>query len=436
MKRKRSSRHETLSPEVAAALAVLRPVPEPDAVSWEARRRAFLAEARQFSAEIVSTAHVVRRKAWKDLFSFHFKEDTMAALIKVVVAMALIFGMGIGTVSASQESLPGSVLYPVKLQYEDVRLATTGTGEAKMLLALNYAQRRVDEAVDLVERGTEIPEPVAARYQSQIGLAMQVMEGLNEAQQLQLRAHVSTTLQSQVRLMTQVMTHLRQRDNTEHPEVTQARLQTMLQTMQRVQQRLGGAGPYGGGNEEAGKGGPDGEMPGNTEAPGPQPNDNGNGGDGGRGDNGQCAGDCGEQQDNPEDRGNQERNGEDNGGGGSDSGGPGGAIGGGDSGGTGGGDSGGSGGGTGGSDSGGSGGGTGGGESGGSGSGTGGGDSGGSGGGTGGGDSGGTGGGDSGGSSGGTGGGDSGGSGGGTGGSGSGGSGSGSGGGGSGGGGH
>ena len=158
----------------------------------------------------------------------------MMAFVKVLVALALIFGATAGTVSASQESLPGSVLYPVKVGYEDVRLSLTQDPEAKALLAMAFAEERVDEAVQLVEDGDEVPEPLAARYQLQVGLAIQTMEGLGEAQQLQLRANFSGTLQNQVRVMEQVMAHLHQGENPEHPEPTQAMIQTMQQTISNL----------------------------------------------------------------------------------------------------------------------------------------------------------------------------------------------------------
>ena len=110
MKRKRDSMQEAPPPQVAAALSTLRPVPEPDATTWEASRGTFLTEARQFSTEAISPGPILRRKTWKDLFTFNFKEGIMVALVKVLVVVALIFGVTAGTVSASQERLPGSVL--------------------------------------------------------------------------------------------------------------------------------------------------------------------------------------------------------------------------------------------------------------------------------------------------------------------------------------
>ena len=267
MKFRHSSPQETLPPPVAAAMDALRPVPAPGREVWEARRQAFLAEAQQYAAQAVTPAPVLRRKSWKDLFVFSPKEVPMKAFAKVLIALALIFSATVGTVSASQESLPGSVLYPVKLQVEDARLALTQTPEAKALLAMAYAQERVDEAVQLAERGDEVPEPLVARYQLQVGLALQTMEGLGEAQQLQLRAHFSGTLQNQVRVMAQLMARLHQGENEDHAEPTQA----MIKTMQQAQQALGYAEQHAGDNE----------TPGNTAAPGPNPDAHGNGPDNG-----------------------------------------------------------------------------------------------------------------------------------------------------------
>lgn len=267
MKFKRTSPQEALPPTVAAAMDALRPTPAPDRAVWEARRQTFLAEAREYAAQAVTPAPILRRKSWKSLFTFNPKEVPMKAFAKFLVALALIFSATAGTVSASQESLPGSVLYPVKMQYEDARLALTQAPATKALLAMAYAQERVDEAVELVERGDEVPEPLAARYQLQVGLALQTMEGLGEAQQIQLRANFSGTLQNQARVMAQVMTRLHHGENVEHPEPAQ----TMLKTMEQAQQALGYAEHYAGENE----------TPGNVAAPGTNPDAHGNGLDNG-----------------------------------------------------------------------------------------------------------------------------------------------------------
>lgn len=286
---RRASLQETLPPSVAAAMDALRPAPTPNRGAWEARRQAFLTEARQYAAQAVPSAPVLRHKSWKDLFVFNPKEVSMKAFVKVLMALALIFGATAGTVSASQGSVPGSVLYPIKLQYEDARLSLTQDPEAKVLLAMAYAQERVDEAAQLAEDGDEIPASLAARYQLQVGLALQTMAGLGEAQQLQLRAHLSGTLENQVRVMAQVRAQYHLGENAEHPEPTQA----MIKTMEQAQQALGYAEQYAGENE----------TPGNVGAPGPNPDAHGNGLENGDNGEGNAAGNAGENGGNGGDTG-------------------------------------------------------------------------------------------------------------------------------------
>ncbi len=301
---KRASLQETLPPSVAAAMDALRPAPAPNREVWKARRQAFLTEARQYAAQAVPPALDLRHKSWKDLFAFNPKEVSMKAFVKVLMALALIFGATAGTVSASQGSAPGSVLYPVKLQYEDARLSLTQDPEAKALLAMAYAQERVNEAVQLAEDGGEIPDSLAARYQLQVGLALQTMEGLGEAQQLQLRTHFSSTLENQVRVMAQVRARYNVGENGEHPEPTQA----MIKTMEQAQQALGYAEQYAGENE----------TPGNVGAPGPNPDANGNGLENGDNGEGNAVGNAGENAGNGSENGGNDG---DNGGYGADNGG-------------------------------------------------------------------------------------------------------------------
>jgi hypothetical protein len=60
---------------------------------------------------------------------------------------------GLGTVSASGDALPGETLYPVKRTAEQARLALQPSPTGKAKLHLDYAQRRAQEAGDLVRQG-------------------------------------------------------------------------------------------------------------------------------------------------------------------------------------------------------------------------------------------------------------------------------------------
>lgn len=69
-------------------------------------------------------------------------------LVPAFIVLALIFTSG-GTVFASQVSLPGETLYPVKLLSEDVRVAVAFTPAKKAELQVEYAAERTKE-IDVV----------------------------------------------------------------------------------------------------------------------------------------------------------------------------------------------------------------------------------------------------------------------------------------------
>jgi len=76
------------------------------------------------------------------------------SMIGIIVAAVLAFSaLGGGTAYASQDSLPGDILYPVKLGTEQVRMILPANDLAKAELALSFAEKRVEEMTALAEKG-------------------------------------------------------------------------------------------------------------------------------------------------------------------------------------------------------------------------------------------------------------------------------------------
>jgi len=75
----------------------------------------------------------------------------MASIVLIIVLT--LSALGGGTAYASQDSLPGDTLYPVKLGTEQVRMMLPGDDVAKAELALNFAGRRMGEIEALAEMG-------------------------------------------------------------------------------------------------------------------------------------------------------------------------------------------------------------------------------------------------------------------------------------------
>jgi hypothetical protein len=74
------------------------------------------------------------------------------ALVTVAV-LAVVLLAGGGVVAAAGSSLPGSPLYSVKLATESVRLALTPSTLGKAELNAQFADRRIDEIIQLAENG-------------------------------------------------------------------------------------------------------------------------------------------------------------------------------------------------------------------------------------------------------------------------------------------
>jgi hypothetical protein len=69
----------------------------------------------------------------------------------VIVLIVLVAGGG--TVAAASNSMPDSILYPVKLATENVQLALTTSDIGRARLCASFADRRVDEIIYMAEKG-------------------------------------------------------------------------------------------------------------------------------------------------------------------------------------------------------------------------------------------------------------------------------------------
>lgn len=236
-------------PAVRHGLEQLRAVPDPDPVAWEARRNEFLAAAREWSPQAVTSATRARhkdREGWQQTIagwlapftsrsiSVRKEQPMITALVKIVVALALLGGTA-GTVSASQDSLPGALLYPVKTAWEDVQLGLTLTPAARLERALAMAEERVQEAQQLAEGQQTLPVQVANRYEAHWQVATEAVAGLTEQERIQAQQQVEATLARQQQTLAQVQTQLQLREG----EAADGSLQQMERTMQQTRARLG-----------------------------------------------------------------------------------------------------------------------------------------------------------------------------------------------------
>ncbi len=87
---------------------------------------------------------------WKDYSQYGvylFRENMVRPLAVGFASLAILLGGWTGMVGASFDSVPGDVLYPVKIANEKVQLSLAFSDEQKTKLHVEFASKRLDEVV-------------------------------------------------------------------------------------------------------------------------------------------------------------------------------------------------------------------------------------------------------------------------------------------------
>ncbi|MFC1913422.1 DUF5667 domain-containing protein [Chloroflexota bacterium] len=106
-----------------------------------------------------------------------------ARAVAVVVAVILfISALGTGTAYASQDSLPGDTLYPVKLGTEQVQRVITFNDAAETELELKFANTRLEEMKDVADKRPDKIAVAVAGYERNLSLAIMKAEQSEEGE--------------------------------------------------------------------------------------------------------------------------------------------------------------------------------------------------------------------------------------------------------------
>ena len=143
---------------------------------------------------------------------------------QIITALALVVtllgGTGAATVYASQDSLPGEFLYPVKTWSEDVQLDFTANPEEKISLSLDLTDRRLDEIQQLLASDTPLDQSVLVLLEENLDRSLNLLgQSLDANQSLDA---VQTRLMSQQQLMENAL--------GEQDEPLKLQIREMLQT--------------------------------------------------------------------------------------------------------------------------------------------------------------------------------------------------------------
>ena len=167
---------------IIKSLSTLQNIPSRSQDAEKSGRARFLEEAvalRQNGLASRQKRHLNGRPIFPLLFSRTTRPIWMA-VVAVFMAIALILGSGGAVVYASQGSLPGKTLYPVKLFIEDIRLELANGPQSQLQLNLEFANRRLDEIDRLAATGQEPTNDVIDRLQNELDNSIQGTAGLND----------------------------------------------------------------------------------------------------------------------------------------------------------------------------------------------------------------------------------------------------------------
>ncbi len=123
----------------------------------------------------------------------------------VVLALVLFFGSSAATVYASQGSLPGDGLYPVKLLSEDGLLLLTSSPAARLELTLDLTDRRVAEIAGLQSAGKPIPAEVIDRFNAEMDESLDLSAKMQDAGLSQSLASVSAHAEKQLKIIERLL---------------------------------------------------------------------------------------------------------------------------------------------------------------------------------------------------------------------------------------
>lgn len=204
--------------ETARLASRLAEPPPPPPRGLNPGRQRFLAEAARLRA---------RKSARPSLFSW---SNRRFGLVGVLVATILVVGLVFGAGQAAADSLPGELLYPLKLAGEATRLKLTTGLEAKTELAVDLAERRLDEIVAMLEEGRMLTEQTSLRSQEQLALAMHAINQLEGEAAVRAAQRLGTGVQARQQVMVQALLTA--------PKPEQEALRTLLREIERVRQQL------------------------------------------------------------------------------------------------------------------------------------------------------------------------------------------------------
>jgi len=138
-------------------------------------------------------------------FSKIFKPAFAFALTSIILVSSVAT---VGVISASQGTLPGDFLYPVKTAVEKTQLTFTSSPESRTKLSIKFATQRIDEFTQLIEqpnKGEDIGKTVK-KFTQEMVTVQQNMNTLKE-KNMQKATEVAKIVKAQTTIYKEALTN-------------------------------------------------------------------------------------------------------------------------------------------------------------------------------------------------------------------------------------
>lgn len=119
------------------------------------------------------------------------------SIMSILLILSLLAGGAGATVYAAQDSLPDQTLYNVKILSEEISAYLASGDEARLALQMQYANRRVEEAITLCKAGVDPSPAVLDRLQRHLDQALSIIASMGEDQMIRTLLRLRANLQKQ-----------------------------------------------------------------------------------------------------------------------------------------------------------------------------------------------------------------------------------------------
>lgn len=163
--------------EIIKKIKTLKSIKADEAFKFDLRKR--LIE----ESGVVTNINISRLQKQQDMSILRFINNVYKRknMLIPMLLIAALLGGGAGATYASQSSLPGDVLYPVKIASEKVQTALVVDDVKEADLHLKFSSERLEEVEELAQKGEKSPELVKLAVDNYKTELAQVQTILNSA---------------------------------------------------------------------------------------------------------------------------------------------------------------------------------------------------------------------------------------------------------------